>query len=71
MIENLENLKNIKLSRDAKVNAAFAGFFVASMIAAPLGASFIIGSAASNLLGAEVVKAGLNWFNRRTETAVN
>lgn len=64
----LENFKNIKMSRDTKVNLAFAGFFTASLLTGGgLSAPFLIGSAASNLLGCEAVKSGLNWLNRRAE----
>jgi len=66
---------NLNLDRDMKVNLAFGGFATASTILTvlypPAGvglmAARLIGIGAGNLLGAEAVKAGLNWLNRKRE----
>lgn len=65
----MNNLSLPSLSRDQKVNLAFTGFFAVTLLTGgAASATILVGSAASNLLGAEVVKSALNFLNRRAET---
>jgi hypothetical protein len=69
----MSQLQNV--SRDTKVDLAFGALATATTIVTlmtPVGLPFmaarVIGTVGANLLGAEAVKAGLNWLNRRRET---
>lgn len=70
----MNQLTNI--SRDAKVNLAFTALATSATIVTcltPVGpallAARVLGTVGVNVVGAEVVKAGLNWLNRRREDA--
>jgi len=57
------------VSRDTKVNMAFGAFFAVTLLTGGAASvPLVLASAGSNLLGAELVKGGLNWLNRRAET---
>ena len=69
----MNQLQNV--SRDTKVNLAFGALATSATILScltPVGpavlAARVIGTVGVNMLGAEAVKAGLNWLNRRRET---
>lgn len=68
----MNNLSN--LTRDQKVDLAFAAFATGSTIVAlltPIGpvllGTRVLTTLGANVLGSEVTKAALNWLNKKAE----